>query len=162
MNIVLFRHGHKVFSIDQDPGLSPKGFEQSHHLLEIIENKIIPPPTHVWVSEKKRTYQTLEKSIDVYKPVLYKKSDLNHRDSEELLSSFHQRIQKYIYDLTSRIKSNETHYVCTHYDWIEVFSNLAHCQQDLNSYEYSNWTPGQFLVFEYSHSLLNVIQKGAL
>lgn len=53
MNIVLFRHGHKVFSIDQDPGLSPKGFEQSHHLLEIIENKIIPPPTHVWVSEKK-------------------------------------------------------------------------------------------------------------
>ena len=163
MVILLFRHGHKAFSIDNDPPLSPKGFEQAVHLNQLIAEKKIPLATHCWVSEKKRTLQTLEKAIDQHQMITHKKSDLNYREAEENTAQFRSRIQKFLRELSARAKESEIHYVCTHYDWIEEAMTLIDCDKDLGSYEYASWSPGQYLVFDLidqnSYKLLN---KGVL
>ncbi len=163
MIILLFRHGHKAFSIDNDPALSPKGSEQAQHLTRLISDGKIPLATHAWVSEKKRTFQTLEKAIDKHKLITYKKSDLNYRETLENTAQFKYRIQKFLRELGLRAKENEIHYVCTHYDWIEEALTLIECDKDLNTYEFANWSPGQFMVFDLvDQNNYRLINKGSL
>ena len=163
MIIILFRHGHKAFSINSDPELSPKGFDQAQHLTRLISDGKIPLATHAWVSEKKRTFQTLEKAIDQLKLSTYRKSDLNYRESDENTAQFKYRIQKFLRELGLRAKENEIHYICTHYDWIEEALTLIECDQDLNSYEFANWSPGQYMVFDLvDQNNYKFIKKGSL
>ena len=163
MVILLFRHGHKTFSIDNDPPLSPKGFEQAHHLTQLIFDQKIPQATHCWVSEKIRTFQTLEKAIDQYQLTTYKKSDLNHREAGENSTQFRQRVQKFLHELGTRAKETEVHYICTHYDWIEEALSLIDCDKDLSSYEYASWSPGQYLVFDLiDQNIYKLLSKGSL
>lgn len=163
MVILLFRHGHKAFSIDNDPALSPKGFEQALRLPQMIEDKKVPRPTHCWVSEKKRTLQTLEKAIEKHHITTYKKSELNYREAEENTAQFRNRIQKFLLELSKRAKETEIHYVCTHYDWIEEAMSLIECDKDLNSYEYANWSPGQYLMLDLVDSnSFRFLGKGSL
>lgn len=163
MVILLFRHGHKTFSIDNDPALSPKGFEQAQHLPQMIADKKIPLATHCWVSEKKRTYQTLEKAVEQHQITTYKKSDLNYREAEETSIHFRNRVQKFLRELSARAKETEIHYVCTHYDWIEEAMTLIDCDKDLNSYEYASWAPGQYLMLDLvDQNTYKLLNKGVL
>lgn len=163
MVILLFRHGHKAFSIDNDPALSPKGFEQALRLPQMIADQKIPLATHCWVSEKKRTFQTLEKAIEQHHIITHKKSDLNYREAEENSAQFRNRIQKFLRELALRAKETEVHYICTHYDWIEEALTLIDCDKDLNSYEYANWSPGQYLVLDLmDQNSYKLLSKGAL
>ncbi len=163
MIILLFRHGHKTFSIDNDPELSPRGFEQAQHLIQLVNNQKIPLATHCWVSEKIRTFQTLEKAIVQHKLTTYKKSDLNHREGDENSTQFRQRVQKFLRELGSRAKETEIHYICTHYDWIEEALALIECDKDLTSYEYASWSPGQYLVLDLiDQNNYKLMSKGTL
>jgi broad specificity phosphatase PhoE len=163
MIILLFRHGHKVFSVDNDPPLSPKGFEQAQHLNQLIAENKIPLATHCWVSDKKRTLQTLEKAIEQHQMITHKKSDLNYREGDENTAQFRSRIQKFLRELSARAKESEIHYICTHYDWIEEAMTLIDCDKDLRSYEYASWSPGQYLVFDLvDQNTYKLLNKGVL
>ena len=166
MIFILFRHGHKGLTPFTDPGLSPQGFDQSQNLVDQIENGTLPKPTHCWFSEKIRAQQTLAKVIDLYKPLSTAKIELNLRNHIETTKAFKSRIQKFCNELTLRNKQQEVHFVCTHYDWIEEFLTLINSDKDLNSFEYSNWSPGQYLVFEIlsadKHEPWKVLNKGVL
>ncbi len=163
MVIFIFRHGHKAFSIDNDPPLSPKGFEQAMYLNQLIADKKIPLATHCWVSDKKRTFQTLEKVIDQHQLIAHKKSDLNYREAKENTVQFRQRIQKFLRELSTRAKESEIHYICTHYDWIEEAMPLINCDKDLGSYEYASWSPGQYLAFDLvDQNFYKLLNKGVL
>ena len=163
MIILLFRHGHKAFSVDNDPALSPKGFDQAQHLTQLIAAGKIPLATHAWVSEKKRTFQTLEKAIDQHSLITFKKSELNFREANEDAVQFKYRIQKFLRELGLRAKENEIHYVCTHYDWIEEALTLMESDKDLTTFEFANWSPGQYMVFDLiDHDNYRFMNKGSL
>lgn len=163
MVIIFFRHGHKAFSMDNDPPLSPKGFEQALHLNQLISDQKIPLATHCWVSEKIRTFQTLAQAIEVHQLNTYKKSELNYREADETQDQFKQRIQKFLRELATRSKETEIHYVCTHYDWIEEALLWIDCDQDLMSYEFANWSPGQYMIFDLTDKhRYTFLKKGSL
>lgn len=166
MILILFRHGHKGITPLTDPDLSAKGFEQAEILVDLIEKTILPKPTHCWFSDKIRTRQTLAKAIEKYHPNAALIKELDVKGSTESTNEFRLRIQKFCHDITSKGSQNEVHFVCTHYDWIEEVLTLIEVDKDLNSFEFSNWSPGQFLVFEILSSDKNepwkVHQKGVL
>jgi phosphohistidine phosphatase SixA len=166
MILILFRHGHKGLTPFQDPNLTPKGFDQAIDLVTQIEKGILPKPTHCWFSEMIRTEQTLEKAIEKFRPKISKKSELNVRSHTETAKTFQTRIQKFCTDLISKQKPQEVHFLCTHYDWIEDVLTLINSDKDLNSFEFSGWAPGQYLVFEIESSDKNeawkVLKKGLL
>ncbi len=166
MILILFRHGHKGQTPFQDPDLTPKGFDQALDLIAQIEQGLLPKPTHCWFSEMIRTKQTLQKAIEKYQPLSKQKSELNVRRHTEMAKAFHTRIQKFCADLVSKQKPEEVHFLCTHYDWIEEVLTLINSDKDLNSFEFSSWSPGQYLVFEIDSSEKNepwkVLKKGVL
>jgi broad specificity phosphatase PhoE len=170
MILILFRHGHKGQTPFQDPDLTPKGFDQALDLVTKIEQGILPQPTHCWFSEMIRTKQTLQKVIEKYQPKNFQKSELNIRNhigaKSETTQDFRTRIQKFCNDLVSKQKPSEVHFICTHYDWIEEVLTLINSDKDLNSFEFSNWAPGQYLVFEIESSdkyqPWKVLKKGIL
>ncbi len=162
MLILLLRHGHKGLSPQNDPDLTPQGFEQSDNLAKQVYLGELPPPTHCWYSDKIRTHQTLNSVINQNKPVVFKKTDLSVRLQKESSTDFRQRIQKFCTQIKQRNNSNETHFICTHYDWIEEALTLIDADKDLNSFEFSNWSPGQYLLFLQESSIWKIQKKGTI
>lgn len=166
MILIIFRHGHKGITPLQDPELSPKGFDQSQILCDQVEQGLLPKPTHCWFSEKIRTKQTLLKVIEKYKPQSQSKSELNLRSHNEQLQEFRLRIQKFCSEISKRGKTSDVHFLCTHYDWIEEVLTLIDADKNLNSFKFSNWSPGQYLIFEIQSNdpseNWKVLQKGVL
>lgn len=162
MLIAVFRHGHKSFSADFDPDLSPKGFDQAQHLAKMIEKKELPEPTHLWASPKKRTSQTLQHAAELKKVPIHVRHELDTRSSNETYTQYKIRIQNFINDITERCKDSEVHFVCSHYDWIEDFLLLVDCNQDLNTPVFSHWAPGEFMIFDIIDGIWNVQKKGVI
>lgn len=166
MILILFRHGHKGLSPMNDPDLTAKGFEQAEILVDLIEKSSLPKPTNCWYSAKIRTQQTLLKAIEKYKTVSTCKKELDLKSHAESAADFRHRIQKFCSEMAARGAQNEVHFACTHYDWIEEALTLIDADKDLNSFEFSNWSPGQFLIFEILSSDKNepwkVLRKGVL
>lgn len=148
MILILFRHGHKGLTPMNDPDLTAKGFEQAEILVDFIEKSTLPKPTHCWFSARIRTQQTLLKAIEKFKTISTCRKELDLKNHTESAVDFRHRIQKFCSEMAARGTQNEVHYICTHYDWIEEALTLIDADKDLNSFEFSNWSPGQFLVFE--------------
>ena len=162
MRLVLFRHGHKQFSMDNDPSLSDRGYIQATHLLDLVEKQQLPRPTHCWYSEKKRTLETLSALDQLPNLQWHKKSHLNERSPKEDHSQFHSRISSAIKDIVKEVTSKDVIFVCTHYDWIEDAIALLPCDKNLTSFEFVNWVPGQYIEFDHYDDLFHVIKKGVL
>jgi len=160
MIIVLIRHGHKGSTPISNPELTEKGHEQSLALAEIVQQGRLPKPTHCWFSDKIRTQQTLSEVIVRNSPVTFEKPELSTRHHTETSTVFRQRVQNFLTSIEQRSNANEVHFICTHYDWIEEALTLINSDKNLNSFEYSGWSPAQFLVFEVSDGTWKVGQKG--
>ena len=59
LNFILFRHAEKSSDFAADSSLSASGFNQARQLAQMVQNKKLPPPTHLICSPKKRTRETL-------------------------------------------------------------------------------------------------------
>lgn len=161
MTVILFRHGHKSFAADANPPLSARGFDQAKNLEHLVEQKILPAPTHCWHSEKIRTQQTLQ---ECFLPGVFtfNKPELNYREHNEDAKNFRHRIQKFINEIAARTAKNEVHFICTHVDWIEESMSIIDSDRDLNTYELSSWAPGQYVQFEIQDHIFHYVKKGVL
>lgn len=162
MVVIIFRHGHKEFSADENPALSAKGHEQARNLEKLIQNKILPAPTHCWFSEKQRTQQTLQSCFKENQVFTFEKPELNHRSNKEDIPTFRKKIQKFIHEISRRNNQKEIHFICTHYDWIEESLTIIDSDKDLTSHELGNWAPGQYIQFEVHDYVYHYIKKGVL
>ena len=115
---------------------------------------------------KLRTFQTLEKVIQLTNCKSEKITELNVRSYSENNLQFRARVQKFLNFLDSKsIKPehrHEVHFICTHYDWIEEAMTLIQCDKNLNSFEYASWSPAQYLVFELQDQTWHLSQKGVI
>jgi phosphohistidine phosphatase SixA len=165
MILILLRHAHKGLTPFEDPDLSTKGFEQAQILADLVATNKLPKPTQCLYSDKIRTRQTLAQVVETWAPICLRKPELNMRSHKETQSEFRGRIQKFCSQLVSQSKFSDVCFLCTHYDWIEEVLTLINSDKDLNSFEYLNWSPGQYLVFEISKEAVApwiVMQKGVL
>jgi phosphohistidine phosphatase SixA len=164
MQLILLRHAHKGITPAADPELSAPGFKQAEKLTEAIEQKKLPAPDKFWVSEKIRTRQTIEAASQKFNCTIETSDLINLRSYSETASDFRLRIKKMIGLLNSLANdgSKQTHYLCTHYDWIEDALVFIPSTTDLTSFEFSSWSPAQYIHFEIKDSTWTVKAKGAI
>lgn len=162
MQFILIRHGHKSSHPLNDPELSEKGIEQSQLLFDHVEKGLLKKPTHCWYSDKIRTRQTLGEVIARLNPIVFEKNELSTRSYDESPTHFKQRVQKFITELEQHKASQEVHFVCSHYDWIEEALLCLNTDKNLNTFEYAHWSPGQYLVFEWNQTFWKVLNSGEL
>jgi broad specificity phosphatase PhoE len=160
MKFVLFRHAHKGFVPFDDPELSLQGFEQSARLLELVKTGQIPTPHVLLVSPKRRTSQTFYPLSREFGLKLEIRPELDQHLVNENNSEFRKRIQNFINSIDN-FSQNSNIYACTHFDWIEESMTLINCDKDLNSFEFSHWSPTQYIVFEIQDGLWKIISKGS-
>ena len=162
MKLVLLRHAQKGITPFVDPHLTEIGFRQAENLEALVQKKILPAPTQGWASPKIRTAQTIKKTCDAYKIQVQISANLDLRSPTETSQDFRQRIANLIcqYDERALHETDETHFLCTHYDVIEEAMTLINSDKDLNSFEFSHWSPTQYIVFEPHAGLWKVIKKG--
>ncbi len=163
MEVVLFRHAQKGITPFEDPELTAEGLRQAEMIATLVAKKIIPPPTHAWASPKIRTSQTLQPACESRQIKIQKTDFLNLRSDRETSLVFNRRIAEFLlqFEKNKTAHSSETHFLCTHYDWIEEAMTLINCDKDLNSFEYSHWAPTQFIVFEITQAHWKLVRKGS-
>lgn len=160
MKIVLFRHAQKGIMPFEDPELTQEGFRQAEMIYSLVQRKCLPEPTHAWVSPKIRTSQTLQPVCENFKIKIRKTELLNMCTQNESSADFRKRISNFLNQFET-IAAQETHFLCTHYDWIEEAMTLINCDKDLNSFEFSHWAPTQYIVFEIASSIWKFVKKGS-
>ena len=162
MKFVLFRHAHKGVSPYDDPELSQQGFEQASQILEMIKNAKIPEPTHLFVSPRRRTSQTFYPVSKEFNLLTQIRPELDQRNSQESSADFRKRISNLFTLLEDINTPNAVVFACTHFDWIEEAMTLINSDKDLNSFEFSYWSPAQYIVFEKEADLWILQTKGTV
>lgn len=163
MDIILFRHAQKGLTPFEDPHLSPEGFRQAENIASLIEQNKLPKPTEIWVSEKIRTAQTLQKVSDLVKVELSIRPQLNLRSEFETQSSFTQKVHKEIQQLAVTIENDsdsKSLFICTHYDWVEEAMRFIPSNTDLTTFEFSHWGPAHYVHFSIENGTWIVRRKG--
>ncbi len=175
MLIALFRHGHKDFVTSylqsptgmttfDNPPLSAKGFQQAEQIKTEVAERRLPMPNLIWVSQLQRTLQTFTNvsQFSNCNPII--RAELNCHSSGESAQNFRIRITQIITEISQMSLSNEhaqtVLYLCSHYDWIEEALLQIPCTVNLNSFEYSSWSPAQYLVLNCDQPLWTVQQFG--
>ncbi len=145
MKWVIFRHGEKQKE-GFDPELSAVGVDQSKKILAKVKAKKLPKPTVIYVSTKKRTWQTLEPLATAcgLKPII--KAELTERVPGESTEKFRFRIQEFLVKMILLHNDNDVIYFCSHYDWIEEFLTIIESDSDLS--RCNHWPSAQHMVFE--------------
>lgn len=159
MKFILFRHAQKGVTPFEDPELTPKGFEQSAQILNLVKDSKVPAPTSLLVSPKRRTSQTLYPLAKEYGLDLNVSHELDLRTGTESLQDFRLRITHFLNSLSENHRQKQIIFACTHYDWIEEAMTLINCDKDLNTFEFSHWAPAQFAAFEVTENTWHFINK---
>lgn len=159
MKFVLFRHAHKGILPFEDPELSLQGFEQAHRISDLISKNSLSIPTRLFCSPKRRTSQTFYPSAQRLGLKTEVNPDLDQRASQESSIDFKNRVQKFLRQI-EKLNGNLVIFACTHYDWIEEAMALINSDKDLKSFEFSHWSPTQYVEFEIENNLWKVTMKG--
>ena len=161
MKFVLFRHAHKGVQPFDDPELSLPGFEQAAKLVELVNQNALPIPTKLLVSPRRRTSQTFYPLSRNFSVPLEINNNLDQSASDENGADFKKRIENFLKGLSAVTDSRAVVFACTHYDWIEYAMPLINCDSDLNSFEFSHWSPTQFIEFDVAPGVWKFVRKGS-
>ncbi len=154
MNFILFRHAEKNSEMVADSSLSPHGFNQARNLVQLIQSKKLPAPTHLFCSPRKRTRETLSFAAEQMRLKITATPLLDLRTDTESSKDFRLRVQEFLVgfqlDVPDNAKNPPTVYVCTHQDWAEEFISIIESSTDLTQPKYDSWPSGQYMYFAKS------------
>ncbi len=156
MKIYLFRHAEKINAFHRNPELSPQGEKQALLLAEKVQQALLPRPTELWVSPKKRAQQSMGPLSQALDLPLQIKTALDERDVSENQSQFHQRVEKICHSLTS---AKGVIYLCSHFDWLEEALAVLPSDEELTHERYAHWSPLQYMGFHFRDSLFQLIDS---
>lgn len=162
MKFALFRHAQKGILPFEDPELTHDGHLQSSKLPLLIQKKILPPPTQLWISPKRRTAQTFYALAKDYQLELKTISALDQRNEYETSELFRKRVSDFLNSLSLSYAEPEVIYACTHYDFIEEAMSLINSDKNLSSFEFSHWAPGQYLMFSIEVDCWKLLTRGTI
>lgn len=146
MKLYLFRHAQKAMDFSGDPDLTAEGHAQASKLLDKVIKNEMAKPTELWVSPKKRTQSTFRPLSKHYGLELQGQEALYEQQSDENLAQFRMRINRLLETMTDK-KSDAVIYACTHYDWVVEAMAIIASDKDLNTSEFSHWSPCQYIQF---------------
>lgn len=165
LNFILFRHAEKSSELAPDPSLSPSGFNQARNLAQLVLNKKLPAPTHLFCSPRKRTKETLSFVAEQARVKIIESPLLDLQTTAESSKDFRLRIQEFMVgfqlDVPDGPGKSPTVFVCTHQDWAEEFLTIVESSTDLTHPKYSIWGSGQYMFFAKT-DLWHVMDFGRL
>lgn len=151
MKILVIRHAEKDLLAGGDPGLSPKGERQAVALANAIEQGVLPRPTHLVASPKRRAQQTLQPLARLLSQELAISAALDERQSVESMPDFRRRVRGFLTPLGTAGEPPCLAF-CTHLDWLDEMKTLLDCDADLVMAT-AHWTPASVLVLEKGDGL---------
>lgn len=128
---VLFRHAKKNFD-GSDPELSIDGFQQARSLVEVVKRQELIKPQLLLCSPRKRARQTLAPLQEAFDIPLMIHPALDERLPEESRAHFKNRIYQFLIKELPQ-KNTSSVFLCTHFDWIEIFVEVVPLKEDLSS-----------------------------
>lgn len=128
---VIFRHAQKS-SWSNDPDLSQEGHRQALQITNHVSRRHLPTPQQLISSPKKRAQQTLIPLQEQLQIPLLIEPILDERSTNETGQEFENRVKSFLQDALPQ-KNHSCLYLCTHLDWLEVFSWAAPLVDDISS-----------------------------
>jgi broad specificity phosphatase PhoE len=128
---VIFRHASKS-SWSNDPELSEQGHQQAQLIVEKIKAGVLPQPRLLLCSPKIRAQQTFLPIKNAFRVPFETDPFLDERNQSETGASFECRVKNFLEEHLHD-HTYSTIYICTHLDWIEVFSWAAPLNVDITS-----------------------------
>ncbi len=159
---VLFRHAQKS-SWTNDPDLSEEGHRQALLIVELVYQQLLPRPTQLLSSPKKRAQQTLIPTQEELQIPLIIEPTLDERSTLETGRDFETRIKTFVQHALPK-KPHSCLFMCTHLDWLEVFSWAAPLSTDISS-DILHVPPAHYYHFALSNdenSPWKLIKKGGV
>lgn len=160
--IVLFRHAQKG-SWTNDPELSEQGHRQALLIVELVHRELLPRPHQLLTSPKKRAQQTLIPLQEEFQIPLIIEPTLDERNSYETGREFEARIKSFVQEEIPQQQSSCL-FMCTHLDWLEVFSWAAPLIVDISS-DILDIPPAHYYHFELDKDQKNpwkLVKKGGV
>lgn len=130
-----------------DGGLSRSGFDQAEKLVREIEpGGLLPQPTILLASPKKRARQTLHPVAAALGLAVVVKSVLDERRTGETGDAFRERIKAWSEMMVKELAADDVVWACTHMDWLEEAMLLL--PSDLSELEIaSGFSPAECQIF---------------
>lgn len=163
MKVVLLRHATRPHHESGDCSLTVYGQIQAEALARAIAPQgVLPPPTRLLASPKKRARQTLTPLAHQTQLRLEIETRLDERHHNETAHEFETRIRLLIDGLTKQAESGEgCIYVCSHFDWLETATLLVPSDASENELV-RGWSTCEYLVFRINQGLWQVINSGVV
>lgn len=159
--IVLMRHATRAAVLEfgnSESSLNAVGLAQAEKLADAVKLAgKLPAPTRLLCSPKLRARQTLEPLSKASGLKIEIVTDLDERREHESLKTFEERIRK----LAESLPQNETVYVCTHLDVLEVAAALW--PTNFSERESAQtWSTLEFQVFKIRGGLFEAGARGRI
>ncbi len=119
MHAILFRHATKERSFDANPGLSVQGQAEAEEILRLVNTGVLPRPTQIFCSPKKRTSETMLPLARALQISIQVTEELDERKNHERVADFLERIEAFLLPLQDAYQVNDVIYICSHMDWLE-------------------------------------------
>lgn len=160
--IVIFRHAQKA-SWAADPDLSSEGLRQAREIVHLVQKGTLPKPELLLSSPRRRAQQTLTPVQEHFQIPLLLRPALNERESSENAKRFEDRIKIFLHQELPQERSTCI-FLCTHLDWLEVFSWAAPLNEDIGQ-EIFGMPPAHFYHIELEtdpSSPWKILRKGSV
>lgn len=149
MQILVFRHAEKTFSMQGNPPLSEYGSQQATKLAQLVEQNKLPRPEILLCSLQLRTLQTLLPLSRLLQIEVQKTEQLDERKSSESLPQYREKIRTLIESFSAQKPAQQKNtFLVTHFDWLEEAMSIIPCDQDLTQAQFSGWSSACFMHFQ--------------
>lgn len=160
MKLVLLRHATRSPYENDGDSLSRAGLAQAEDLItHLAPQGSLPAPTRLLVSPKRRAKETLQPLSEAIQLQLEIDPRLDERHSFESGKVFEERVRSILDDTVENASEDETIYLCSHSDWLEMaLMVLPHDLSDLDaSYGFS---PCEYRVFRRHDGIMKSKMRG--
>lgn len=163
MKILFIRHATRSLHGLGDVSLNSQGQQQAEYLAKMVAEGLLPTPSLLLTSPKKRARETFE-SLSMFSQVPVTVDErLDERRQNESGRDFEARVRSFLDDLTPEGTMPRKHegcvMICSHLDWLELA--LVLLPSTLSETEMTaSWSNAEYRIFRYNDGLWNLIGNG--
>lgn len=170
MNVVLFRHATRSHSFDADNPLNAVGRAQATDLLNLIAPLgPLPPPSHIFVSPKRRAQETMRPLSEILRIHPHVDPRLDERQNNESSPMFQTRVRSLCAEIETLSAAPAEQpfgrpacvFLCSHMDWLELA--MTTITSDLSDPESAQpWSTAEFRIFRIQDGLWQFKGRGTV
>lgn len=163
MKLLLIRHATRSLHGLGDVSLNSQGQRQAEYLAQMVSQGLLPTPSHLFSSPKKRAQETFA-SLSLSSQIPVKVDErLDERRQNESAQEFEARVRSFLDELTpdesGTPKFEGCAMICSHLDWLELAMVLL--PSTLSDLEMAaSWSNAEYRLFRFNDGLWELMSGG--